>query len=187
MFAATSDSLISPTLRTWPEGIEVWTTTVVLALNVVLMVFALGKRSLSVSDQIVVVICYFLKDKFGKDATQRYARVMLISEVVTAATLIISIIILKSQPTSSLPLFKTACFLASDFDRFEHRTICQSHVRNHFPLADVDWRIHVLHLGDGARYFDTGSHMEGVVASTNAEFFPRLPKNATIKIQRIQF
>src|SRR5271156_7157109 len=46
MFTATKNSLINATTTTWPGGVAVWSTILVLAFNVAIMVFAFGKYSL---------------------------------------------------------------------------------------------------------------------------------------------
>src|SRR5208282_4078647 len=43
MFTA-KNSLINATTRTWPLGVEVWATIVVLTFNVLIMVFAFGNQ-----------------------------------------------------------------------------------------------------------------------------------------------
>lgn len=42
MFMATQQSLIDPTTKVWPTGVEVWPTVIVLIFNVAIMIFAFG-------------------------------------------------------------------------------------------------------------------------------------------------
>jgi hypothetical protein len=42
MFMATQQSLINPTTKVWPTGVEVWPTIIVLIFNLAIMIFAFG-------------------------------------------------------------------------------------------------------------------------------------------------
>jgi len=48
IFTATKESLINATTTTWPRGVEVWASILVMTFNVAIMVFAFGKDSCEV-------------------------------------------------------------------------------------------------------------------------------------------
>jgi hypothetical protein len=127
MFMATQQSLIDATTKVWPEGIEIWPSIVVLLFNIAIMIFAFGTPS-QVLLTVVMVVGYFWKYPFVKSMANHYTILLLISTIFTIGISIINSILLKARPISVLPLSKVSCLLAENTQRFDHKTICQSHV-----------------------------------------------------------
>jgi hypothetical protein len=128
MFQATKDSLINATTRVWPVGVEVWPSVVVLSMNVIIMVFALGFLSSTMLLMIVMVASYFLKYTVVKKLANWYTALLVGTTLCTTAIFIMNSVLLKTRPTTTLPLSNVACILANTSHRFDHNTICQSHV-----------------------------------------------------------
>lgn len=137
MFQATKDSLIDATTRVWPQGVEIWPSVTVLAMNVIVMVFALRIHYFSGNVLILVmVVSYFLKYTIVKKLANWYTVLLLLTTLCTTAIFIMNAILLKTRPLTTLPLSKVACTLAVSSHRFDHTTICQSHVlpQSHLSL-----------------------------------------------------
>jgi hypothetical protein len=130
MFHATEDSLINATTRVWPVGVEVWPSVVVLAMNVIVMVFAFGISSFADRGALIVVMTvgYFLKYSVVKKLKDWYTLLLILTTLCTKGIFIMDAILLKTRPINTLPLSKVSCILAAATHRFEHTTICQSHV-----------------------------------------------------------
>ena len=128
MFQATKDSLIDATTRVWPVGVEVWPSVVVLSMNVIIMLFALGNSCSRRLLMVVMVVTYFYKYTVVKKLANWYTALLVATTLCTTGIFIMNAILLKARPTTTLPLSKVACILASTSHRLDHTTICQSHV-----------------------------------------------------------
>lgn len=128
MFQATKDSLIDATTRVWPVGVQVWPSVVVLSMNVIIMVFSLSSSCSRRLLILVMVVSYFFKYTVVKKLANWYTALLVATTLCTTGIFIMNAILLKTRPITTLPLSKVACILASTSHRFDHNTICQSHV-----------------------------------------------------------
>ena len=76
MFQATKDSLIDATTRVWPVRVEVWPSVVVLSMNVIIMLFALGSSCSKRLLMIVMVVSYFFKYTVVKKLANWYTALL---------------------------------------------------------------------------------------------------------------
>jgi hypothetical protein len=140
-----------------------------------------------------MVVGYFWKYPIVKKLANLYTTLLLISTIFTIGIYTINAVLLKSRPISSLPLSTVSCLLADTTHRFDHRTICQSHVSTpKSPTNPPDLVIQLYPFWNLSRHSPVNVDMVYVSASTNTKCalqFQTVTRGKTkgIRFQRTKF
>jgi hypothetical protein len=95
------------------------------------------------NSNIVVVVCYFTGFSFVNRLSTAHPIVLLVSTTITVGMFITSAVILKTRSLSFLPLWQVSCILARETNRYDHNTVCHTHVSPAAPLTQ-DWAFNLV-------------------------------------------
>ena len=135
----------------------------------------------------VLIVCHFLKYQIVNPTTGMYTILYIISTSCTMLVMIICAVILKTQSLSSLPLYQTSCALASMTHRFDHTTICISHVRRYRFSTNIELGFQRVNYIHHPRHIPLILGMAPALASCNTRRSPTDARFDPDETQGVQF